>query len=109
MNKAFAFRIYPNGEREVPMNGTFGRSRFVWNRTLTDRKIWRLIARDSVRIAPARRKNRWPWPREIDSVAPRDVQPRQEKAFQDFFRRPGHFGFPKYKRGAGTGPATPPT
>ncbi|MDR1166298.1 MAG: helix-turn-helix domain-containing protein [Deltaproteobacteria bacterium] len=40
MNKAFVFRIYPNVEREVLTNGTFGCRRFVWNRTLTDRKIW---------------------------------------------------------------------
>ncbi|MDR1081092.1 MAG: transposase, partial [Deltaproteobacteria bacterium] len=26
-----------------------------------------------------------------------NVQLNQEKAFRDFFRNPGHFGFPKYK------------
>ncbi|MDR1080791.1 MAG: helix-turn-helix domain-containing protein [Deltaproteobacteria bacterium] len=29
MNKAFVFRIYPNGEQEVLMNRTFGCCRFV--------------------------------------------------------------------------------
>ncbi|MDR1166101.1 MAG: transposase [Deltaproteobacteria bacterium] len=105
MNKAFVFRIYPNGEREVLINGTFGRCRFVWNRMLTDRKIWCLITNDSVRIAPARYKKRWPWPREIDSMAPRDVPLNQEKAFRDFFRNPGHFGSPKYKSKRGDRPS----
>ncbi|MDR1080418.1 MAG: helix-turn-helix domain-containing protein, partial [Deltaproteobacteria bacterium] len=58
MNKAFVLRIYPNGEQEVLMNRTFGCCRFVWNRMLTDRKIWYLITSDSIQITPSQYKNR---------------------------------------------------
>ncbi|MDR1166382.1 MAG: transposase [Deltaproteobacteria bacterium] len=64
---------------------------------LTDRKIWYRITRDTIQITPAQYKKRWPWLKEIDSMAPRDVQLNQEKAFRDFVRNPGHFRFPKYK------------
>ncbi|MDR1081367.1 MAG: helix-turn-helix domain-containing protein, partial [Deltaproteobacteria bacterium] len=66
-NKAFVFRIYPTRKQEDLMNGTFGCCRFVWNRMLTDRKIWYLITRDSIRITPAQYKKHWPWLREVDS------------------------------------------
>ncbi|MDR1079936.1 MAG: helix-turn-helix domain-containing protein [Deltaproteobacteria bacterium] len=95
-NKASVFRIYPNREQEVLMNRTFGCCRFVWNRMLTDRKIRYLITRDSIRIAPAQYKQHWLWLKEADGMALCSVRLNQEKAFRDFFRNPGHFGFPKY-------------
>ncbi|MDR1314910.1 MAG: helix-turn-helix domain-containing protein [Deltaproteobacteria bacterium] len=40
VDRAFVFRIYPNREEEVLSAKTFGCCRFVWNRMLTDKKIW---------------------------------------------------------------------
>ncbi|MDR1081194.1 MAG: helix-turn-helix domain-containing protein [Deltaproteobacteria bacterium] len=56
-NKAFVFRIYPTRKQEDLMNRTFGCCRFVWNRMLTDRKIWYLITRDSIQITALSTRN----------------------------------------------------
>jgi putative transposase len=63
---------------------------------LTDRRIWYLITRDSIQITLAQYKKRWLWLKEVDGMDLCDVQLNREKAFRDFFRNPGHFGFPKY-------------
>lgn len=38
MEKAYKFRLYPNAMQRELMAKTFGRTRFVYNQTLADRK-----------------------------------------------------------------------
>ncbi|MBB5336986.1 putative transposase, partial [Pectinatus brassicae] len=37
MNKAYKFRIYPNTEQSIMIAKTFGCTRFIYNRMLSDR------------------------------------------------------------------------
>ena len=39
MLKAYKYRIYPNKEQEIQIAKTFGCCRFVYNQTLTYKKI----------------------------------------------------------------------
>ncbi|MDR1080487.1 MAG: hypothetical protein LBQ79_05905, partial [Deltaproteobacteria bacterium] len=56
-----------------------------------------LIMRDSIQITQAQYKKHWLWLKEVDGMALCNVLLNREEAFRDFFRNPGHFGFPKYK------------
>ena len=46
---------------------------------------------------PAQYKDRYPFLREVDSLALCNAQLNVEKAYRNFFRDPKHIGFPKYK------------
>jgi putative transposase len=61
---------------------------------LIDKKVWFLIAHETIQTTPAQYKRHWPWLAEVDSMALYNVQLDLEKAFRDFFRNPGHFGLP---------------
>ena len=46
---------------------------------------------------PAQYKDRYPFLREVDSLALCNAQLNVAKAYRNFFRDPKHIGFPKYK------------
>ena len=103
MNKAYKYRIYPNGEQEILINRTFGCVRFVYNHMLANRKsIYEQYKDDKEELRkqkyrlPADFKNDYEWLREVDSLALANAQLNLQRAYQNFFRDKA-IGFPKFK------------
>ncbi|MDR2611961.1 MAG: helix-turn-helix domain-containing protein, partial [Deltaproteobacteria bacterium] len=44
-NRAFVFRMYPDRRQEDLISRAFGCCRFVWNRMLTEKRIYCLLTR----------------------------------------------------------------
>ncbi len=95
MNKAFEFRLYPNGEQRMLIAKTFGCCRFVYNRMLEEKSRQGPDAASSPRITPAKYKVEFEWLREVDSLALANEQINLERALRNYFR--GGFGYPKWK------------
>ena len=96
MNKAFKFRLRPNGEQRVLLAKTFGCTRFIYNRMLADKIAYYEETKQLLRVTPARYKEEFPWLREVDSLALANAQLHLEAAFKNFFGNSG-VGFPKFK------------
>jgi len=88
-NKAFRYRIYPDREQEILFRKTFGCTRFVWNRMLSERNEGKPAE------YPAHYKKEFEWLREVDSLALCNVQLQLTRAFADFCR--GKSEHPKFK------------
>ena len=88
-NKAFRYRIYPDREQEILFRKTFGCTRFVWNRMLSERNEGKPAE------YPAHYKKEFEWLREVDSLALCNVQRQLTRAFADFCR--GKSEHPKFK------------
>lgn len=95
-NKAYKFRIYPNREQRVLFAKTFGCVRFIYNRMLEDKIEQYNKTKEKLNNTPAQYKEEYPWLKEVDSLALANVQMNLQKAYTNFFSKPGT-GFPKYK------------
>ncbi|MBE1304202.1 IS200/IS605 family element transposase accessory protein TnpB [Clostridium botulinum] len=101
MLKAYKYRIYPNKEQKLYFAKTFGCTRFVYNKMLTDRiKSYKenkdLDIKQSKYPTPAQYKKEFEWLKEIDSLALANAQLNLDKAYKNFFRDKS-IGFPKFK------------
>lgn len=88
-HKAFRYRIYPNRDQEILLRKTFGCTRFVWNRMLSDRNEGKPAQ------YPAYYKKEFEWLREVDSLALCNTQLQLNRAFADFHK--GEKEHPKFK------------
>ena len=93
--KAYKFRLYPNFEQRILFEKTFGCSRFIWNQMLADRIAHYEKTGESLKNTPAQYKEKFPWLKEVDSLALCNVQLNLNKAYKSFFQ--SGFGFPKFK------------
>lgn len=96
MIKAFKYRIYPNEEQCEYFAKTFGSSRFVYNRMLSDKIEHYKHTGQTLKNSPAKYKEEFPWLKEVDSLALANAQMNLEKAYRNFFRDK-NVGFPKFK------------
>ncbi|AJD29242.1 IS200/IS605 family element transposase accessory protein TnpB [Clostridium sporogenes] len=101
MLKAYKYRIYPNKEQKLYFAKTFGCTRFIYNKMLTDRiKSYKenkdLDIKQSKYPTPAQYKKEFEWLKEIDSLALANAQLNLDKAYKNFFRDKS-IGFPKLK------------
>ncbi|APR02685.1 transposase, IS605 OrfB family (plasmid) [Clostridium botulinum] len=101
MLKAYKYRIYPNKEQKLYFAKTFGCTRFIYNKMLTDRiKSYKenkdLDIKQSKYPTPAQYKKEFEWLKEIDSLALANAQLNLDKAYKNFFRDKS-IGFPKFK------------
>nr|WP_032072404.1 IS200/IS605 family element RNA-guided endonuclease TnpB [Clostridium botulinum]BAP25655.1 putative transposase [Clostridium botulinum] len=101
MLKAYKYRIYPNKEQKLYFAKTFGCTRFIYNKMLTDRiKSYEenkdLDIKQSKYPTPAQYKKEFPWLKEVDSLALANAQLNLDKAYKNFFRDKS-IGFPKFK------------
>ena len=103
MNRAYRYRLYPDGEQKVLIIKTFGCVRFVYKRMLAERKMIyeqyrddrEALKRHKYRL-PADYKKEYEWMREVDSLALANAQLNLEAAYRNFFRS-DKSGFPKFK------------
>ena len=101
MIKAYKYRIYPNEKQEELIQKTFGCVRFVYNQTLSYRKMIyekekRSMSKfDCSNYLYSELKKKYEWLREVDKWALDNAIFNMDDAFQKFFKQ--HFGFPKFK------------
>ena len=93
--KAYKFRLYPNLEQKILFEKTFGCSRFIWNQMLADRIAYYEKTGESLKNAPAQYKKKFPWLKEVDSLALANTQLNLNKSYKSFFQ--SGFGFPRFK------------
>ena len=96
LNKAYKFRLFPNKEQETLINKTFGCSRFIYNKMLSDKIDYYNETKKKLNNTPAQYKKEFEWLREVDSLALANVQLNLQKAYNNFFRDK-KVGFPKFK------------
>ena len=103
MNRAYKYRIYPNEEQKALMEKTFGCVRFIYNKMLQDRiAIYEKYKNDKELLQkqkyplPASYKEKYPWLKEVDSLALANAQMNLQSAYRNFFKN-NHFKFPKFK------------
>ncbi len=89
MLKAYKYRIYPNKEQKLYFAKTFGCTRFIYNKMLTDRiKSYKenkdLDIKQSKYPTPAQYKKEFEWLKEIDSLALANAQLNLDKAYKNF-------------------------
>ena len=101
MLKAYKYRIYPNEEQKLYLAKTFGCTRFIYNKMLSDRiKSYEenkdLDIKQTKYPTPAQYKTEFPWLKEVDSLALANAQMNLDKSYKNFFRDKS-IGFPKFK------------
>ena len=96
MLKAYKYRIYPNKEQEEYLAKTFGCTRFIYNKMLTDKIEYYKETGEMLKNTPAQYKKEFVWLKEVDSLALANAQQNLEKAYKNFFRDKS-VGFPKFK------------
>ena len=96
MMKAFKYRIYPNQEQREYFAKTFGSTRFIYNRMLNDKIEHYKLTKQTLKNTPAQYKTKFPWLKEVDSLALANAQINLEKAYKNFFHDKS-VGFPKFK------------
>ena len=96
MNKAYKFRIYPNTEQQIILAKTFGCVRFIYNQMLSDKINHYEETKQKLNNTPAQYKSKFPWLKEVDSLALANAQMNLQTAYNSFFRN-SKIGFPKFK------------
>ena len=100
IKKSYKFRIYPTLEQEKIFSKFFGCVRKVHNLMLDDREKayaeYKSTESKNKYPTPAKYKEKYPYLKEVDSLALANAQLNLEKAFKNFLKNKD-FGFPKYK------------
>ena len=97
--KAYKFRIYPNKEQKIMIDKTFGCTRFVFNKFLSERKEKyeenkiKLNAYEQLKELTDLKKEK-EWLKEVDSCALQKCVFNLDDAFKNFFHRNG---YPRFK------------
>jgi len=93
---AYKYRLYPNKEQETYFAKTFGCTRFIYNRMLSDKIDYYKETKQKLNNTPAQYKKKFEWLKEVDSLALANAQMNLQTAYNNFFKRPD-VGFPKFK------------
>ena len=96
LNKAYKFRIYPNGSQEILINKSIGCARFIYNKMLADKIEHYNNHKEKLNNTPAQYKKEFEWLKEVDSLALANAQMNLQTAYNNFFRDKS-VGFPKFK------------
>ena len=95
-NIAYKFLLSPSDEQIVRFSKTFGCCRKVYNLMLEEKRANLLSGGKCGKVTPARYKKRFPYLKEVDSLALANEQINLEQAFSNYFKNK-KFGFPKFK------------
>ena len=93
--KAHKVRLYPNEEQQIFFAKSFGCTRFIWNRMLSDKIEHYNEHKTELKNTPAQYKKEFDWLKEVDSLALANVQQNLRAAYSKFFKGSG---FPKFKK-----------
>ena len=91
-------RLYPTPAQAELFEKTFGCCRYIWNQMLSDQQ--RFYAETGAHFipTPAKYKNGAPFLKEVDNQALTQEYNKLSQAFRVFFKDPGAFHHPKFKR-----------
>jgi len=102
MEKCYKFRLYPNAIQEELIHKTFGCARYIYNQLLAYKIgmydtfginiTFREMSKDLTFL-----KTIYPWLKEPDKCALQNALRDLDRAYQNFFKNPNHFGYPKFK------------
>lgn len=93
---SYKYRLYPNKEQQEYFAKTFGCTRFIYNRMLSDKIEYYKETKQKLNNTPAQYKKEFEWLKEVDSLALANAQMNLQTAYNNFFKRPD-VGFPKFK------------
>ena len=93
---AYFFRIYPTDKQKELFVKTFGCARSIYNKMLADKIEHYKQTKKMLKNTPAQYKKKFPYFKEVDSLALANAQFHLEGAFSNFFQNP-KFGFPNFK------------
>ena len=91
-------RLYPTEAQAELFENTFGCCRYIWNRMLADQQRFYLETDRHFIPTPAKYKKDAPFLKEVDNQALTQEYNRLSQAFRVFFKDPGHFGYPNFKK-----------
>ena len=95
IKRAYRYRIYPDKEQRDFFERTFGCVRLFYNTSLDEMNKLYKEKKEYKDITPASYKERFPFFKEVDSLALANAQLNRNKAFKAFFRKQNKF--PKFK------------
>ena len=95
IKRAYKYRIYPNREQRNFFARTFGCVRLFYNTSLDEMNKLYKEKKEYKDITPASYKERFPFFKEVDSLALANAQLNRNKALKSFFRKQNKF--PKFK------------
>ena len=93
--RAYKYRIYPNRDQRNFFAKTFGCVRLFYNTSLDEMNKLYKEKKEYKDITPASYKERFPFFKEVDSLALANAQLNRNKALKSFFRKQNKF--PKFK------------
>ena len=93
--RAYKYRIYPDKEQRDLFERTFGCVRLFYNTSLDEMNKLYKEKKEYKDITPASYKERFPFFKEVDSLALANAQLNRNKALKAFFRKQNKF--PKFK------------
>ena len=93
--KAYKVRLYPNEDQQIFFAKSFGCSRFIWNKMLSDKIDYYKENKAELKNTPAQYKKEFEWLKEVDSLALANVQQNLRTAYSKFFKGSG---FPNFKK-----------
>ena len=91
-------RLYPNEAQAELFEKTFGCCRYIWNHMLADQQRFYLETDKHFIPTPAKYKKEAPFLAEVDNQALIQEHNKLSQAFRVFFKDPGHFGYPNFKK-----------
>ena len=94
--KAYKVRLYPTNDQQVFFAKSFGCTRFIWNKMLSDKIDHYKATKSTLNNTPAQYKPDFEWLKEVDSLALANVQQNLRAAYSKFFKQ--GTGFPKFKK-----------
>ena len=95
-NIANKFRIYPDDRQKELFIKTFGCVRSIYNKMLEDKIEHYNLTKKMLSNTPAQYKKKFPYFREVDSLALANAQINLQAAYKNFFQNP-KTGFPHFK------------
>lgn len=98
-NKAIKYRIYPTTGQRIMFAKTFGCCRKVYNLMLTDKIEGYRSTGEFPNVTPTQYKDKYPYLKEVDSLALANVKMNLWAAFRHAFNKSykKNNGFPKFK------------
>ena len=84
INKAYKYRLYPSKEQQILFAKTFGCCRKVYNLMLADKKKHYEETGEMIQTTPAQYKEKYPFLREVDSLALANEQINLQRAYRNF-------------------------
>ncbi|WP_051639077.1 RNA-guided endonuclease TnpB family protein [Succinivibrio dextrinosolvens] len=93
---AYCFRIYPTDKQKELFVKTFGCARSIYNKMLADKIEHYKKTQKMLNNTPAQYKKKFPYFKEVDSLALANAQINLQTAYKNFFQNP-KTGFPNFK------------